>query len=112
MNSLPLTISILLLITGLSLALQCYDEITENNEKPTKSIECNEQFCSKSVLEKGNKTINSFRCDNMNRCREEGCHVDEYGVVVCCCKKNLCNSSSRNTMLFAVVPIVLLKFLA
>ncbi|EYC41714.1 hypothetical protein Y032_0559g3453 [Ancylostoma ceylanicum] len=113
MSSLLRTISVLLVITGTSLALKCYDDNTENNVKPTKTIECDRKFCSKSVLVKDkDTTLNSYRCDNMDRCQNEGCYVEQYGVVVCCCSKDFCNSSSKISAIFAVVPVILLKLLA
>ncbi|RCN46344.1 hypothetical protein ANCCAN_07638 [Ancylostoma caninum] len=85
------------------------DEVgnTENGKKPTATTECKGKYCMK-VQKKDEKSA-YYHCDTMNMCTKEGCVVDGYGDTKCCCSKQLCNSSTKLSALFSIVPIALMK---
>ncbi|KAK6732607.1 hypothetical protein RB195_016771 [Necator americanus] len=94
------------------MAYKCYNDKTENDHKPNSTLDCPwSNYCSKSVQKVGNKRINMYWCD-VNGCKGEGCSKTEGYDIKCCCKGDLCNSTTKKSIFYAIVSVVfVVKFL-
>ncbi|EYB94667.1 hypothetical protein Y032_0168g163 [Ancylostoma ceylanicum] len=106
MTSLRL-VAVLLALVCVTVALQCYSGKYDKGQKPSVTTECSGKYCM-TIEIKGDKSV-YHQCDMTNACNKEGCEEGQNGDTKCCCSKNLCNSSSKLSALFTVVPIALMK---
>ncbi|VDL70804.1 unnamed protein product [Nippostrongylus brasiliensis] len=81
-----------------------------SNQHPSNANDCNGQFCTKIVSKSANAQVYSYGCDQTNLCSWHGCST--VANTVCCCSGNLCNSSTKLSAIFAVVPLAVIKLLA
>ncbi|RCN46343.1 hypothetical protein ANCCAN_07637 [Ancylostoma caninum] len=79
----------------------------DKGQKPSATTECNVKYCMKIQLKDDKSAY--YQCDMTNICTHEACDTDRNGDIRCCCGKNLCNSSSKLSALFTIVPIALMK---
>ncbi|EYB94668.1 hypothetical protein Y032_0168g164 [Ancylostoma ceylanicum] len=103
------TIALLSAVIGVTNAITCYSGTTSNNERPSKTQECNSQFCTQIVMTVKGNTATVYGCDQTELCKNEGCFSSYGDSQVCCCGKDQCNSSSKLSALFALLPVVFLK---
>uniref|UniRef100_A0A7I4YMR8 Activin_recp domain-containing protein n=1 Tax=Haemonchus contortus TaxID=6289 RepID=A0A7I4YMR8_HAECO len=114
MFSLRFTGVFLLAVVCSAIALQCYSGQTSSKDKPSSKTVCNPpygQYCTKVVTKGDGQTINTYDCDRTGMCSKDGCYTGFNNAQICCCGKDLCNSSMKFSSLFAVVPIALIKLL-
>ncbi|KAK6751438.1 hypothetical protein RB195_003058 [Necator americanus] len=104
------TIALLFAIVSISSAMKCYSEVV-NSGKPSKSDDCNGQYCTKIEMKVGGNSAIAYGCDQTQLCKSNGCFTDYGGSKVCCCSGDRCNSSSKLSSILALFPIVIYKLL-
>ncbi|WKY06554.1 hypothetical protein Q1695_006604 [Nippostrongylus brasiliensis] len=103
--------AVLLAIFCATCAFQCYNGVMTSNQHPSNANDCNGQFCTKIVSKSANAQVYSYGCDQTNLCSSQGCS-NVANTQLCCCSGNLCNSSTKLSAIFAVVPLAVIKLLA
>ncbi|KAK5968042.1 hypothetical protein GCK32_001334 [Trichostrongylus colubriformis] len=113
MPSTRVVVLLVLSIACTAIAFQCYSGQTSSNSHPSDKVDCTGQYCTKIVISAQGQTTYNYGCDMTSVCKSNGCYPGDRGAQqICCCGSNLCNSSTKLSALFAVVPIALAKILA
>ncbi|KAK6021992.1 ET module [Ostertagia ostertagi] len=110
MPSMRVAVFLLALVCS-AIAFQCYNGITTSDGNPSAKTDCL-SYCTKVVASVGDKTTYNYGCDGTKMCTKNGCYSGIGGALTCCCGSDLCNSSTKLSALFAVVPIALMKLFA
>ncbi|KAK6752713.1 hypothetical protein RB195_003869 [Necator americanus] len=104
----PRILAILLVLVGVVTALKCYTGHYAENVKPSSNSECKGKSCTKVILKNDKSAY--YGCDMTNMCNKDDCVTDKNGDTLCCCSKELCNSSSKLSALFIIAPLALITF--
>ncbi|KAK5977374.1 hypothetical protein GCK32_018400, partial [Trichostrongylus colubriformis] len=93
-------------------AIKCYMQKLTGDAKPTVSTPCPlSTYCTKSVVESNGQTVKTYGCNSV-LCSDTGCSSPTKGTTLCCCSTDLCNASSSFSLLFTIVPLILIKLIA
>ncbi|KAJ1364827.1 hypothetical protein KIN20_025001 [Parelaphostrongylus tenuis] len=113
MVSLRLFVAIFAFV-AVAVAIKCYNQTTSDNAQPKRNVKCNSgsKYCIKVKVEQELLFLNMYGCDT-GSCHADGCNVlgtKDNRTTICCCSKDLCNSSSRFSLLslysFTVFPMI------
>ncbi|XGW27580.1 hypothetical protein V3C99_007854 [Haemonchus contortus] len=106
----------LLLVLVLALAViasrKCYSGVSVCGDKHPKSKEtCKSNYCVKITSALNYESQKVYGCDD-GTCKENGCHTDlTFAKEICCCSKDLCNTSSIRKFLVPVMIAVVIASL-
>ncbi|ETN81355.1 hypothetical protein RB195_003059 [Necator americanus] len=88
------------------LAIKCYTGLVTGNTKPTETSDCISDRCLK-VTGRVSETKGAIYDCGAECLNLEGCVKTNSDSEVCCCSKNLCNSSTTLSITVLVVSAAL-----
>ncbi|KJH41397.1 hypothetical protein DICVIV_12623 [Dictyocaulus viviparus] len=92
-------------------AIRCYTGVVGEDRKADQIEECYAGFCLKVKYQSDQRPIVSYGCDQTEMCNKDGCYNGYQNSLVCCCSKDLCNSTSNHSTIFTLLPLLLIKIL-
>ncbi|WKX95030.1 hypothetical protein Q1695_011913 [Nippostrongylus brasiliensis] len=100
------------IVSVVTASLHCYAGTTALGGAPPTTVTCpgTTTFCKKTISIDG-KTA-TYHCDNELHCTKTQCFVASDSRQMCCCKGSYCNSTSKTSIAFGLLTVIMTRVLS